>query len=448
MDFVRIICLISCIPLVYPLKKLVRKQDINIWDLLLIFSTLMFAIIPFISKSESFLYYRFEYISENEITLKVFIYLMSFFSLVLIIDRKWTTQRGDEDDNIINISLYIRHYQPIYVSKIFYVIILAILIISIFWYIPQKSIIVQLESNYGMTYAESSALMIFAPIYSFAYALCAFIMFQNISKKNALIIIYTITFFLLSLFLNRRTMLMHLIFIFLIIYSINIETFTYKKVFSYTLPFLFFVYIYFTFYNVVRYNKIHFNTNSPIESTINIVKDGLENWDSKKEEESSSTESRSLGLYVTLYKLVKYDPTPSYGELTLKSIDFALPSFINPNKGSGIQDELIIRCRENKDVSDSILFDSYGELHMGGFIFALLYYWLFFKFNIFVSKLFLRHGEGSLVGVYMLFCFFTVVWNVEVDMPNLISMTIHEIPILIILWILFKQRILYQESYD
>lgn len=445
MDLIRIICIITCVPLIYPIRKLVNKQDINIWDLLLMFSSLTFSVIPAFSDSYSFSYYGLSFFCDEISTWKVCLFLLGFYCVLLVVDVKWTSQKSEDYKNIANTSLYIRNLEPIFISKGGYVVLLLIALISMFWYVPKTSIMMQIGSSV-MSYAETSSLMIFGHIFSLTYIICLLKYFQK--DTNNILKFVTFLFFLLSLFLSRRTMTMYLIFAFVIYYSINIESFSFKKVFSYAFPIMLMLSLYFTFYNVIRRNDVIFDTHHPIESTIKIVSEGIDKWDDSKEEANSSTESRSLGVFVTLYRIVRFDEKPSYGALTLKSIDFALPSIINPNKGQGIQGELVFRCGATKDVSDSVLYDCYGEFHMFGFVYAVFYYYFFVICNLLIARIFLKRNERSAIGVHMLTFFFFIAWNIETDMSALITMSIQGILILIILHFLAQLNILYCELDD
>ena len=191
----------------------------------------------------------------------------------------------------------------------------------------------------------------------------------------------------------------------------------------------------------MRWSKVQIDSKNFTTSLIQIIEDTNKQFDSRKDIASKTTEGRSLNLYYTLYRLIKYDHCPSNGKLLMAAIDHATPKIINPNKGNGTA-SILEKKTFSKDQADSILLLAYGDV---GFIVGSFYSFLLFIMLIFMhtffEKISLKFGQNT-IGILLVVYLISLSWNVEASLDGFFSSFFHLAIMSIILALLSKLQIL------
>lgn len=399
----------ALLPAFYPLRLLINKCDVNLFDLVILFHSLNFAISP--------LFYGYKLDLDDGIIFREFLYYISFILLMLFMSFIWHN-KSEKKEHIINITRFIGNYKEIKISLIGRILLCIAIAISLVFYLPRATYILHIE-EYGaeVDYQTKSIVAIWGTIWSLlgiVFSMSLILSFKC-KKYNSIDLCMSIAYFIMLIFFPRRVFLLGILFLFVVLYSLYREAIT-KKLLSIAAAFgIAFYLIYFPFYNVMRRSNFIFDSNHPIESLYEIVSNAVDNWNYRDTDESAAgaTSNRSLGLYTALYDLIKNNPDPKVGELTYQAVDVALPKVINPNKGNGPEPTLEKMTRRYVDQADSFLLHTYGEFHYCGFIFAaFLYSFIFSLYNIY-SNFWRKVIHVNFVPFYISFLMISLVWNVE-----------------------------------
>ena len=165
----------------------------------------------------------------------------------------------------------------------------------------------------------------------------------------------------------------------------------------------------------MRFSVGRFDIENPVSSIIEIIEDTRKEFKNKKDDAQSMSDGRSLNLYYALYRIIKFDDSPSYGGLLISAIDHALPKIINPNKGEGTEKKLEKKMNLSTDQADSLLLFAYGDF---GFIFGTFYSLLLYLLLIYtyskINHLFsIMTKRRSVLGLFIISCLISLSWNVE-----------------------------------
>lgn len=446
MLFLKLLSAIASLFAIYPLLKFVRKDEINIFDLIILFHTIFYCFVPIISNYSAFLWLKDFYFEDN-IIFRIFIYYILIIFLILRIDLFWSTHYKYRK-NIINITYYIKSYPQIEVSWAFIGILVINLLISWLWYLPQASYMetfYEFSKTQGYTF-KSPMYLLYEAIFTlcFSFSLLLYLK-ENLSHKKKYILLFTLLgFALLLLFLPRRIMLFYLILSLVIVYSVKRNFFTKKKIIWIVIILFVILKIYFPFYNVMRRTNINIESNNFTTSLIHIIEDTNSRFDSNKAHAAESSEGRALNLYYALYRIIKYDKSPSNGRLLIAAIDHATPKYINPNKGAGSSILLEKKMQIRTDQADSLLLLAYGDFGLivgafyASFLFVLIIsmYVLLDRFSLIFFNL--RSTIGILLIVYLI----SFAWNVEAALDGSFASLVHLTIISIILMLLHKFNII------
>ena len=177
----------------------------------------------------------------------------------------------------------------------------------------------------------------------------------------------------------------------------------------------------------MRNTKIQIDSNNFTTSLIQIIEDTSNHFESKKGYAAESSKSRSLYLYYTLYRIIKYDTSPSEGKLLVAAIDHAIPKFINPNKGEGSAKILEEKTQYKKDQADSILLLAYGDfgLLVGAFYSILLFSVIIGMF-VYMNKLnSIFFNNRSTIDILLIVYLISFSWNIEVSLENNFATFVH-----------------------
>ena len=194
----------------------------------------------------------------------------------------------------------------------------------------------------------------------------------------------------------------------------------------------------------MRRTNVQIESNNFISSLIHVIEDTNNRFDSTKEDAAETSEGRALNLYYALYRIIKYDKSPSNGRLLLAAIDHAIPKYINPNKGAGSSVLLEKKMQIETDQADSVLLLAYGDfgLIVGAFYAFLLSLLIIFMYVLLDRVSFMFFKINSTIGILLLVYLISFAWNVEAALDGSFASFVHLIIVSIILVLLNKFNII------
>ncbi|OWW26224.1 hypothetical protein B4Q04_00635 [Zobellia sp. OII3] len=423
------------------IRKLVQKADLNFFDLLLVFNTLFFVIIPL--KSNQIVFNAIGRLSTNT-SIFVFFYLMFFFLASLIASNLI----ANDNNSPINVTHFIKKYPRIKISLLYKIFLIVLPIFSIIYYIPQMSLIsafeeIQQESS-NASYEQSSMIKFFSTIFRFGLIVPMVLFFQNIKqKKYDIFIIISLLLFLLNyLMLSRRELLEFFLFGAIVFYSINRELIS-KKLIVYGLVFGAFLYfIYFPFYNIIRTSPIEFKISQPITSIQKIYDYGLNKFSKDNDNASDLTDTRAINLYKAIYRVALHDSDDdiSWGEITLSAIDHAIPRIVNPNKGLGSEITLQDRQNVDYDSADSVLLLALADYSILGSLITVIFYILIYRLWFFISRTSESLFGKTIVSLYVVYSIFSLAYATEQKLDAILAKTIAFTLIILLIGVIHKLK--------
>lgn len=439
MILIKVLSIILILPSLFVVQKLIQKKDLNFFDLLLVFNTLYFAIIPL--KSNEVVYSSLGRLSDRT-SIFVFLYLLFFFVSLLIASKLMVI----ESNSPLNVTRFLKNLSRIKASPFFKILLIFLPIFSLIYYVPQVSIFdsygeIQ-QSKLDISYAQSSMVKFFATIFNLGITIVIVLFFQGIKKKkyDIFITVSLLLFLINLLLLPRRTLLVFFLFAAIVFYSTNRELIN-RKLMMYAFFFAAFMYfVYFPFYNIIRRSPVAVNMQAPISSITAIYDYGITRFSDAKEDASKLTDSRALGLYRALYWLVEYDSDKdiTWGRITLAAIDHAIPKVINPGKGLGSEILLEQRMNRDKDSADSILLLALADYSLLGGIITLFIYLFVYKIWFFMARCSEFFFGKTIVSLYVVFFLFHTAFSIEGKLDAMLSRTIHFILIIILIVLIHK----------
>ena len=441
MFLLKFLMFIASLFAIYPLSKFIRKDEINIFDFIILFHTLFFCFVPIVSNYSDFQWLK-GFLFEEGIIFRVFIFYTIFITCFFITDLFWT-KHYKYRNSILNITYYIKTRSQIHVSWFFLFFLFINLIISWVWYLPKASIFDNLqEYSNSQGFVRSPLYLFYGSIFllCFSFSLILYLKEKLSIKKTNILLIILVGYTLILFFLPRRTLLFYLILSLIIVYSIKRDFFSVKKILMIFVILYIIIKIYFPFYNIMRRSDVKFDSNNFTTSLIHIVEKAKHDFNSKKDAAARSSEGRALNLYYALYRIVKYDKSPNNGELFIIAIDHALPKLINPNKGNGTEVMLQEKMLCKTDQADSILLLAYADfgLFLGAFyafsLFVLLI-WVHCFIHIISISIF---NYGSTINILLIINLISISWNVETKLDAYFASLV-TLPIMTILLMLLSR---------
>ena len=436
MSLITILSLITSLPIIYPLYLMFMKKDLNLWDILILFSCLFFSVLPAI--------YGHLLVLETNVLVNVTFVLFFFHFTLFLVDKIFRRNHGKEF-RILNISFFLRHIQRVNISIIGKLLIALGLALAYIFYLPRMSIVVRMEES-GMktNYAVSSFAMAMTSVISIMGVILILATLTNLKhiKNDKMLIALDIAYIAFMLFMPRRMLLFPFLEFAIVFYSIHKKKITKKLVSSMLLLFVIIYFVYFPFYNVIRWNKVNFNPSHPIESLVDIVKYGMNNYSVQQSEAIQSTDERTLGLFETIYNLFNNCTEWGNGKLTIAAIDGAIPKILNPNKGRGTEYILEQMTGTYRDQADSIPLEACGDFGPFGAIYAVFLFftlfWLYEKYSYLYYKLF----KSYLVPTFLMFEIMSIAWNIEGNFGGRISVFFSSIFSIMVLLFLEHHKII------
>lgn len=426
-----IILIIVLLPSFYTINKLCKKKDISFFDILNLCCNLNFSITPLCHLKE---------IDIINIDKFGFFYISFIYSL-FIVSYYWDLHYKKKYC-IINLSLYLNKVKEIKINKYGYIFIGLILFGGLTYYLPHAAIVVQMEETMGVkSYEETSFLLAYSSILS-ASGFIILLKFSTATSKTLLDKLCVISYMLIYAFLPRRDFLLQLLYLAIIYYSVHRDFFNKVNLIKIGTLCVFLFMFYFPFYNIIRWNPVKFNPDSPISSLTQIVDYGIDNWKYENKNSMESTKERSLGLYTAVDLLIKADSPMQNGAMTFKDIDIAIPKFINPNKGEGTEEPLQKLAKKPYDIADSYFLLSYADFNLfGGFYALFLYMFVFYLYSKY-SAFFVHKFVLNLIPLYIVSQLFSLCWNVEGKFSSALSWFFSSAFIIILLFILEKKKLI------
>lgn len=195
----------------------------------------------------------------------------------------------------------------------------------------------------------------------------------------------------------------------------------------------------------MRRVDVRFDSNNFTTSILQIIDETKTEFNSNKEYATETSEGRALNLYYALYRIIKYDKSPSDGKLFVAAVDHALPKLINPNKGLGtaVILENKMQCK-NKDQADSILLLSYGDfgLYVGAFYSLLLFILVIFAHVLIQEFSIACFNIKTTLDILLILNLIKFAWNVEGTLDGVFASFIHLIIMSILLFVLSRLDII------
>ncbi|MDO6519615.1 hypothetical protein [Zobellia uliginosa] len=443
MVLIKILSLILIFPSLFVGNKLLKKKDVNFFDLLIIFNTLYFVIIPL--KSNQAVFQQIGNISTST-TILVFFYLFFFFC-TLFIASKLTS---DYKDSPINITRFLKNYPNLDVSHTLKLGLIILPLFSLTYYVPHMSTIAAFEeirdAGTRISYEQSSMIKFFGTIFKLGLIVPMVLFFQNLkTKKIDILITASLLLFLVNfLILPRRELLEFFLFAGLILYSTN-RSLINKRLMLYAICLGSFMYfVYFPFYNVIRRTTVEFDMNSPISSIKNIYNYGIDTFSEKNEKATELTDSRAIGLYRALYWLADNDADDkiSWGEITLSAVDHAIPKAINPKKGLGSEHLLEKRMNTPNDSADSILLLALADYSMLGALFTVLIYYFIYLIWYWVYRGSEILGGKTITSLYVVHFLFSISFSIEQKLDGILANTVAYILVVALIILIHKLNLI------
>lgn len=365
MSFLIITCLVCALPSLLPIVRIVNKKELNMFDFIILFSTLHFCISPIKEGCHAFF--------TDDGIFNIFIFYFCYIYLILLVDIYYH-QKHEYKNVIINTTRYLKGFTYLEFKMGGKILVGLSIFVMLTYYLPRATLVAAAKEIGAVSYEESSLTMALGSIIK----IVGFLLFLDFSyrlksgTKNKFNTICLIIYLSILVFFPRREFLGALLQLVLSLYSVHRSFFTLKKVSILGCVAAFIWLVYFPFYNVMRWNPISFDSKHPIESLYSIVEYGISNYSIDAKEQLESSQERSLGLYNAVYLLAKKNITPQTGKLTLLEIDVSIPKILNPNKGNGSEITLEKMTSANVDIADSFMLLSYGEFGTLGGIYCCL----------------------------------------------------------------------------
>lgn len=433
--------IITLFPAIFPMMQVVRKQELNLFDFLLLFSTIYFSVIPLI------FCYRLELYTEVDGVYNTTFYYMIYAICVLIVDILWRS-RCERSQSIINITRFIQQYDSIEISIVGKIIIGVIFIYGLTYYMPLVTVLLQEEHGRREELLAHDVLVkmqMFTAVWTIMGNIILLTLAYSFKKGelNRVMIFYASLYVILMLFFPRREFLGVLMTFTICLYSVKRDWFSKKRILELIGFYSIILTFYFPFYNVMRNSPIVFIPSKPIESITEMVSYAVDNWDDRVQDENdaSMTDNRSLGVYIAVYSLCNKEIEPYLGKIFMLEMDVSIPRFLNPNKESGAQEKLEMLTDANTDQADSYLLYMYADFLYIGAVATVLFYMLIFVLYDRLSYLIHYIVDSNIVLVIFAIKLFSLVWNIEGTIGGVISWLFSSLFIIVLVIIVEKMQI-------
>lgn len=416
---------------IFPIFKIARRKDINLFDVFLFFSSIYFAWVPLVVERDNFLFNGFVF-RENiafEANIICLLFFVVFFVAGVFIGSL----------NSFNITRTIRIiFNTLDVkkdaSKVFFILCTIILLLCLYAFnekIQMDS--VSRDDIEAATDRAGGVFKLVSQLYQFAYPCLCFLYFlyfykrkvhkAHINRLNYL----TISFFVIMTLLGPRTQLAIMASLLLIsLYSIDKRYFFSKRfkiqllIITLLLPLTFVLITGFRFAVSLYKNDV---VDVSLMRNPDLLYEAATTIDINDLESSNNAGSRSTYLYSSYVKSF----TSSYqgfGLLALKALSYSMPRFLLPDKDLGGTQYLFENdFGEHIDIADSLILYSVMECRMlssfiGLFIFSI--YILIWHRVLNYMMLLKQRNKGIISAQYLTFAFFFAA-NIELGVDAYVA---------------------------
>ena len=441
MEELRFLAFVCAIPICYPCAKFISRKPFNVFDLLIVFYTVYFCFIPFLSDRS---YFDPKIFISNYLDYGYLYYLITIL-VILLVDFLYTMNSGYKC-NLFNITNYIYfnvrklNSKNIEMAKkkmdyvfLFYVFLFCFVFFrnymentlvvnmsyeDIRYYYAQKS---YFERSMSMLY--NSIFPIINSFFIVYYIVCYYYRIKLSFLSKLLLVIIS-----LVLFLGSRSYIFFLLVVaFVVYYSINS-----KKAFNTDiLKFLFIAYIVigFIFPLIVSVRVIQRMTSSDLMTLdvgifFNEFVSNIINNNTIVDFSTESNKARSLSVFSSYMMSFTTPYQTGMGELSLNAFIHALPKILFPFKTSFEDAQILIENRLGvfTDMGDSIpLFFKMDFGFWGALLIAPIYYLIIFLWDKIRSYFEYMSIDNLFLKYFYLYIVLYMCVNVEVFIGTYIS---------------------------
>lgn len=383
---IKIYAVLSLLPFIYVIRKVVKRQDLTCFDLILTFHTLYFAVVPLVSDVDDIEYKIVR--NNSEVHFLTFFSYNMFAYMLCIADSILKRRKGFY---LYNLTALIRYAVNKIIQK--QNIVWLIFAIEIFlWFMQSVSTILLFERGVRSLEDEREAVRaintpIIMLLMSLSHLMKIFCLFlfssviltiERVKKSGERLFIYVlvISFVLLLLQGSRSIFIHYLIFIGVMYYSLTNNRIKFSVALKGCVMLIFIYLLVFPMastYRKARKIRVMSGNISLIESikgSIEEIRRGSVNT-----AESDNKDTRIWNVY-QIYALSMANPKNYNGVLTANAISIGIPRVILPSKSiTGSQLILEEGLGVFTDTADSVLLMTNMENHYWGNFYALFIFW-------------------------------------------------------------------------
>ena len=170
MNFLIITCLVCALPSLLPIIRIVNKKELNMFDFIILFSTLHFCISPIKEGSHAFF--------TDDGIYNVFIFYFCYIYIILLIDIYYH-QYCENKNVIINTSRYLQNFTHLEFKMMGKILIGLSIFVMLTYYLPRATIIAASKEITDVSYEESSLTMALGSI----IPIVGFLLFLDFSYR-------------------------------------------------------------------------------------------------------------------------------------------------------------------------------------------------------------------------------------------------------------------------
>ncbi|MGY3213777.1 hypothetical protein [Mucilaginibacter sp. HD30] len=417
-----ILLLLTIIPIIYPLRKFLKRKDINIFDVLLIFSTLFYSLTPIKTLYIDLPELQSEYIHDYYTPFII----LCFHLLILVIDVFFTNKYSGKY-SALNISTYIRYWdsrvavKPIYIPAIFILFVLFSVPLTNYSGMTEDSMDSNITAGFGggnVSFLERTELIFVYSVYPVLILLNYKYILDNKHKKTfkyKAISYISLTIGVICAFLATKSTFLNLFFFiahyYYTVYKHSLKRKHFVRMFIIVLIFFAFVLPMSQTFRLVKKNLA---ARSQVESFSQVVLATI-NMDSFMKSEIEAQlhvyNKRTLGLYTALH----WACTRSFrgnGELTFMIFQYLVPQNLKISEANILGDTY---QGKGADIGESVLTWYVADWDWIGVIAAILHFVLMFFIWKYFCNVFRFIFKDNKIEFLLVYFYFSMVVNLEVN---------------------------------
>ena len=453
MSILIIILFLLTLPTVlFTLKKILKKKDINFFDINILATFLYFIFIP------TFYYITGEKYAIDLLEKGIPTYIIvDFYIYIIFFINRTVSNSSKYESSLFNISYQLRKlYNKIgSFNRNYLYFIIFILTLNLYSNLSYSNLQGKNLSNADMeaVYTEQTTgtdrinnklkgIYNFLLIPSLLYGIIIIKKSPEKFYKNIGWIVIGSSSLVLLLG-SRRPMIAALIFVLLFLYSISREKIKKKTILKLALVFGLIIGVFFPAYQVYRLVKEYSLLNETKVDFMSVIynsKELISNYEVFQEAQESNSK-RSLNLFSALDKAVKNETYD--GWVVWQCITNFMPG--SPSLEDNVEFQLANKyAHYGADIADSILMYSVADFSFLGCVFALFYIWLFYKLNQLFIFLFKKNNIYCIFTIYFLYQLYNISISLEFSpfwsIKNLSNTLLYAIIIAILFYFLSKLK--------